>query len=479
MKPLKIFLFIALVFLSLGIIGFVVPQDGINIGSFTLRFPSPLSVFAPKDSSAVDIEKNLADLKHQADLSQIQEMGDSLSFFKEFIYYNKARIHLPNNDYAFLDTFFQLLDSAKTAEQAIQIFHYGDSQIEMDRISSNLRQTLQERFSGEGAGIIPAIQTIPTFSVAQSYSGNLSRYAVYGDTTNIRSSHRRYGILAAFSQLDGNATITATGSKSRKAQPGVAFFSRVKLLLGNNAAGFSAKCNNTIQSVKQANKGVSTLTWDFDEPISRASLSLSGRAEIYGISLEGKSGVTVTNVPMRGSSGTVFTRIDSTILAQSYEQMNVKMIILQYGGNMMPQINGEKSISRYMKMIASQMNYLKSTNPNALMMFIGPADMAKRIDGKMQTYPYLPAMNDSLKNTVLANNGIYWDTFNVMGGENSMSAWVKHSPAWASTDYIHFTDAGAREIANALSEAFMVHYQFYDLRKTCNPDLVKKFMTEQ
>ena len=218
------------------------------------------------------------------------------------------------------------------------------------------------------------------------------------------------------------------------------------------------------------------MTWNFDPPVSRVSIDLRGRAEIYGISMEGKSGVTVDNIPLRGCSGTIFTRIDSLTLAQCYEQMNVGMIILQFGGNMMPQINSQKAIDKYMGLIARQIQYLKRLCPDAMILFIGPSDMSKRINGTMQTYTYLPALNEALKETVTKNKAAYWDMFNVMGGENSMLSWVKHSPAWAGSDYIHFTEAGANQIAITLSDAFMVHYKFYATRKICDPGLIEQFM---
>lgn len=477
MKFQKISLFILSVFFLLAVIGLVMPEDGIQIAAVKFNFPSPQSVFSVKNDTVIDVEKTLEELKREADLSQIKEVEDSLLFFKEYLSNNSARFYLPENDYTFLDRFFSLLDSSHVGKRAIHITHYGDSQIEMDRISGTLRQTLQTQFGGEGAGIVPAIQTIPSYSVNQSYTGDLSRYAIYGDTTNIRASHRRYGLLASFSQLNGSATVTLQATNYKQTQSNVKQFSRVMLILGNNEADFTARCNGVTKSIDDAGKGVNTLVWDFDAPVSGTSVSMTGTAEIYGISMEGKSGVTVDNVPMRGCSGINFTTIDSTLIAQSYRAMNVRMILLQYGGNRMPQINSEESISDYMQLITRQIKRLQGTNPDAVVMFIGPSDMAKRIDGEMQTYPYLPALNDSLRKTVTANHTVYWDMFHMMGGRNSMSAWVNHSPAWASTDYIHFTDLGANEIAVALSNAFMVYYQFYRLRQTCNPGLVKEFMS--
>jgi lysophospholipase L1-like esterase len=476
MKPYKIFIFILLTFFALGLLGFVFPENGVTTALTTLTFPSPNDIFAVEKNNQIDIEKNLENLKKQAAISEKHSMMDSLLFFRKFVNTNIARFHFPNDDYTYFDRFFARLEKAKSSSKALHILHYGDSQIEMDRISGIVRQRLQSEFGGEGAGIVPAIQTIPSFSVRQSYSGVLSRYVVYGDTSQPRASHRRYGLLANVAQLNGVATITVAAANFKQTQEGTKRFSRLVLILGNNAADFSANCQSRPYVLKENKKTVSTITWDFDVPVSRATIELKGKAEIYGISMEGKAGITVDNVPLRGCSGTIFTRIDSMTLAQCYQQMDICLIIMQFGGNMMPQINSQKAIDRYMALLTKQIKYLKRLNPNAMILFIGPSDMSKRINGKMQTYPYLPALNSSLKETVTLNNAVYWDMFNVMGGENSMISWVKHSPQWAGSDYIHFTEAGANQIATALSDAFMLHYRFYATRKKCDPALIEHFM---
>ena len=480
MKPYKILLFTLLSFSLLGGLGTVFPPDGLEFGQWTLFFPSPGEIFKPEKTNEMDIEGNLEQLQQQAILNtEIKSLADSILFYKDFVLNNKARLHFPENDYAFFDKLFVQLEQSSSEPKAVHILHYGDSQIEMDRISGTFRQRLQEQFGGEGAGIVPAIQVIPSISVYQSYAGNLSRYIIYGDTTTKRAPHRRYGMLASFSQLYGAATVNIASSNNKRSYQGTKQFSRVSLIVGNNAADFAATCKNQTKTIKSAKTGVSVLTWDFSQPIGRTSITLHGFAEIYGISMEGKSGVTVDNVPLRGCSGTIFTGIDAQNLAQCYNSTNVKLIIMQFGGNFMPGVNSDKMVNVCAERIKKQIQYLQKLNPSAKILFIGPSDMSKAIKGKMQTYTYLPAMNEALKQTALENGAAYWDMFNVMGGENSMIAWVKHSPAWAGGDYVHFTEAGAEKIATTLSDAFFVHYQFYTLRKICHPDLVEKFMNQK
>ncbi|MBO7464820.1 MAG: hypothetical protein J6T56_03085, partial [Bacteroidales bacterium] len=475
MKPSKILLFISSAFILLAVIGWILPAKGLAFGTVTLRFPSPGELFAEaKEQETVDVDENLARLELSSQAVGLHSMLDSLKFYKRFTTKDVSRIHFPNGDYTYFDSLFSALAKASDS-RTVRVLHYGDSQIEMDRITSTFRQSLQARYGGMGAGILPPVQTIPTFTVSQSSSG-LSRYVCYGDSTQPRAPHRRYGLLATCAQANGVSTFTARASSGKRVQPLARKYQKVTLLVGNSQAGFSATCKGVKRSLPNAVRGVSLLQWEFADSLTSLSLTMNGSADVYGIALEGKNGVSVTNVPMRGCSGTIFTRIDSAILGQCYRKMAVDLIIMQYGGNMMPSISSDKAVSNYMAAIAKQLDYVRKLYPKARILFIGPSDMSKRVNGKLQTYPFLPKLNEALRQTVLAHNAAYWDMFSVMGGENSMIQWVSHQPAWAGPDYIHFTEAGAEQIAKVLSKSFQTHADFYFLRSRCHADLVKQFM---
>ena len=46
-----------------------------------------------------------------------------------------------------------------------------------------------------------------------------------------------------------------------------------------------------------------------------------------------------------------------------------------------------------------------------------------------------------------------------------MQKWVEHSPAWATTDYIHFTETGAGRIAEVFIQSFNNTYDYYHFLK--------------
>ena len=136
---------------------------------------------------------------------------DTLAFYREFFYENPDRIYLPDDDYTFFDPVFRAFERAGKEGKTLRVAHYGDSQIEMDRISQNLREALQTRFGGLGTGMFPALTTTPMASVSHYASGGFGFYTMIVDSTSRHAGHNRYGPLAQVTGLyGGGQAITVT-----------------------------------------------------------------------------------------------------------------------------------------------------------------------------------------------------------------------------------------------------------------------------
>ena len=476
MKPIRTLIFIFSVILLLGVVWYFFPAEGLAIGKYTLRFPSYAEDMAPAQDE-VDVDAVIDKVNKSFEMTCSDNLLDSMRYYRGYLKQNPNRIYLPNDDYTYFDSLFYQLEHADEEGKTYRIMHYGDSQIEMDRISSVLRQKLQEFFGGSGPNMIPAIQPVATISVSQ-HSSNLQRYMVYGDAN--RASHNRYGVMSQFGQVIGNGSITFIQTSHSQAFEKAKEISTVSVLLGRNSQGFTAtlKCDNMTPESKvlAANDSVSLVTWILPEDAKRGTINFVGNAEIYAVLLDGDAGVAIDNVALRGCSGTIFTRINEATMRQSFDLLGTRLIILQFGGNRMPAISSPKNITPYMAELEKQIQYMKRVAPKATLLFIGPADMGKSYGGKMGTWKNLPELNDSLRVMALRNDVAYWDMFNVMGGEGSMAQWVKHSPPLAGPDYVHFTFKGAQEIDSNLAKSFTTYYDFYKLRQHVPSDKVIEFI---
>jgi lysophospholipase L1-like esterase len=447
------------------------PKNGIAFGNRRLFFPSLEEVMVREKSRSVTdkikaLEEEFQMKVYLDSVSNVRLMAyqDTLRFFEDFFKNHPARIHLPDNDLNFFTSLFEALDSL-TTKKPVHILHYGDSQIESDRITGYFRQKFQEKFGGNGPGLLPIVQSIPSFTVEQNASGNLSRYIISGNLAN-KAGHNRYGAMGQMSQLAGHGTFTIQPRKSKDAFENLQTFSKVRLFICNNSPEFEAGLVSSdqqepiVRTIQEKSASVKVLTWNLSSPVKKITLQLKGYAELTAISLDGKSGVNVDNIPLRGSSGTFFTEIDANSITPTLKELEVRFIMLEFGGNAVPAISGEKSVEYYKKNMAKQIAWFGKVYPNAKIMLIGPADMSTKVQGQLQTYPLLPKTIEGLKAAALENGAAFWNMYEVMGGENSMIEWVKEKPALASPDYIHFTMNGANKIADLLYKSLMIYYDY-------------------
>jgi len=484
-NPIITFLSLIIVFVLLSGVMYTFPKNGINIGNTTIDFPVFNDFFLPKtvvNDSIDNIEEDLAELFDstivvtEIDSTIIKHKLDSLKQFRK-------SIQLSKNSKPALHRFFDALDNAK--RKKVRIMHYGDSQIEADRITSYIRNELQKKFGGYGSGLFPIIAVAKKMCVNMDYSDNWVRYAGFGkkDTT---VKHKKFGALMSFSRytpipqsiiindsIEHKAWITI--KKPRASYSKTKTFHQLKVFLSNSYAAINYDINVdgiiTQSGVISANSPFQTLKANFSKTPEEITITFSGKdsPDIYGISLEGNSGVVMDNIALRGSSGTIFTKQDQTLLSNMYSNLSPNLIIMEFGGNTVPYIKSDKSCKDYGNWFKSQLRFMKKLNPNAAIIVIGPGDMSTKEKTEYVTYPYLEGVRDALKDATLSSGAIFWDMYEVMGGKNSMPKWVNAEPKLAAKDYIHFTPKGAKKIAE---EFYVKLMDLYDEYK--NPNAIKE-----
>ena len=499
MKLFKTLIFIFTLLVLLAGISLFFPKDGLQLGFVHLTFPNLREVLSSKiednpkeaelspeeiqrqelealkqaqDSTFMDFCMNSPirismPLKHQCivdtmSIGQYIELSDSIKDLCDSIrmiidstaYYKKHAKPdtlwvsyrdsiTQDHDLTYFDGFFEALDSARIKH--VRILHYGDSQIEEDRITSGLREHFQAEFGGGGPGMMPAQRWISKITCYQSTSPELDYYVAYG-TTTMHARHNGYGPMATVAQAYGNVRIYFSTSKNEKF-PHVRDFDRVTVLR-NNPDG----------------SGLQYLVQEFDSLRSKVTVTVNGPANIYGVLLDQKTGVSMDNVPMRGSSGNIFTRITRNTIEPFFRHENVRLIILQYGGNSVPGLRTEKSLHDFCKEIQRQIRFFQQLAPEAKILYIGPSDMSTRIGGEMRTYTLLPRFVELLDQYVTECGASFWNLFQAMGGTGSMVRWVAARPQLAGEDYVHFTHKGAEHVSDLLYETIDTYYKNYKLR---------------
>ena len=469
MRPLKIALYIWSVIALLGVVCWIVPKDGWQLGDYTLRFPTlsqalDLDGEAIPDTSLTILPDSLEILSTDSASSPIvnSQSPDTVSKAKLDTTIHEQSKHTQSqvseqSEPTLLRTFFLALDSVDS--MPIRVVHYGDSQIEEDRITNILRENWQKQYGGGGVGLIPLHQTIPTRSIRQTLfiNGVLQtaqkgpkRYIVYGPKSMRLTDSDEYGVMGQVALMD---TTLVPGSDSvvlhiepldKKRKPHH-YFNRLRVLADSSLA-FNL---SPLASLPDTLSPIANSLLPIADSTTRCDIILQGTGRVYGVSLETDKGVIVDNIPMRGCSGNIFTKIDSTQLSTFYRETNTRLIILQFGGNMIPQTENPSTIRGYVRStMRQQIHYIKACAPQASILLIGPSDMSTNIDGVMTTYPLVPYMDQQFRKMAQEEGIAYWSIYEAMGGYNSMVVW--HDKGLAGSDYVHFTRAGANNIGKKL-----------------------------
>ena len=487
-----------LMLLAVGVMTVVVsllfPREGVRAGAMTLRFADVRDYLPQSESDSLSVEEVSPEqlLAERMEQMKMERAAEFLDFFENNparisfpkssrVVYDTTYLPLPDNEaadaesydslqmvvrdtvvtevnYAYLDEFFRSLENA--GQEAVRVVHYGDSQIEEDRISGTLRRCLQERFGGGGVGLLPYKNTFYNLTVSEQMHGSYTRYSLISYDRDAERTGTLFGPLLQASVPNGKTSLHIF---PRRGVPPCSahYFNRVTVLTGRSELQVSVADT----AFRTAGKLFEMTTVTVPDSTTTVDISITGGGDVYGVSLETDKGVTVDNIPLRGCSGSVFVNLSKEQLREYFARTNTRLIILEFGGNSIPALTSEKAVEYYVNRLVTNALLLSNLAPKARLLFVGPSDMVQSSLQGMRTHPYLKKF-DTLARERLTESGIaYWSMFEAMGGEGSMQRWATGSPRLAAADYIHFTRTGAREVARMLDEAIMTAYRYYQLRQ--------------
>jgi hypothetical protein len=363
-----------------------------------------------------------------------------------------------------LDPFFDRLEGLRSGSLSrTRILHFGDSQIENDRMTSLIRYRLQKQFGGSGCGLT---QARPLYSghlaFRQEREGDWMRYTYFGKRdTSIR--HNAFGIMGAFTSVpapEENRWPRIQYSYNTSRRTGT--FDRIAIFMHSYAeqAALAMKINNSLaDTLHQIPAGFSMAEYRHYAGIEKLELGLNmpegGR--IYGISFESHEGLLMDNIAMRGGSGLIFSKMNRDLQLSILDYLSPGLIILQYGGNVVPYINP----ARYRESFTREIVFLREICPDTPIIVIGPADMSHKVRGRYVSYTGVEPVRDALRRAALDNGCAFWDLYEAMGGHNSMPSFVQAKPPLASRDYVHFSSLGVNLVAEMFYNALMQEYQTY------------------
>lgn len=496
-KPFKIFLLLAFLIGIALIPALFFPNDGVKIGHVTLRYPSINQLFNIDTAQSklilnpeivlldkiVDSTMNasqtiplygITTVSDSITIDDTKPLIDSIQSFSADILKSKInRLEFPDSTHQSLRLFFEALRNKSYNKKQVRVLHYGDSQIEGDRITFYLRSRLQAKFGGGGIGLVHALpQSSQTGYVLQSTSSNWAKTTLADHGKEV-SGINRYGVLCGYSSFASSKNLFSkstneawiqfqrTGGINSSARK----FDRIRIFYGFNPKPFMVQLDSDgktqdAELIPNTNK-LSSLSWDISKSTNTFEIKFKGDNSplIFGISLETEKGIAVDNIPIRGSAGTDFAKTDMVFMSEMLRMLNAKLIILQFGVNVVP--NVVESYKYYQNQLYNQLRAMQDALPDASIIIIGVSDVSRKEGLRFESYPNIEKIRDAQKQAAFKAGVPFWDCYKAMGGKNSMAAWENASPPLASKDFIHFTYRGANLIAEMFYAALMSEYEGY------------------
>jgi len=358
--------------------------------------------------------------------------------------------------------FFMALEQLKTQGKSVRVAYFGDSMIEGDLISQDLREMMQDSFGGYGVGFMPITSIVAGFrqSVIHSFSQN------WRDHNLLEKSHDGHppGITGhtfvppygtADSTSAGSAWVKYTAPKRRLLDK----FYNVRMFYSAPEGTHYVNVNQ--RSHRLSEGGVNELKLNSGSPIQsvHAGFNCSGAVDVYGFSMDSDSGVFVDNFSFRGNSGLTLTQMPYRVLNGLDKHLGYDLIILQYGPNV---VNSKlKSYDWYEKGMVEVIKHLKNAFPGASVLVISTGDKGYRKNGVMTTDPAVPILAAAQRRAAEKTGSAFWSLYDAMGGHESMIKWVKGDTVYANKDYTHFNHRGAKRIGKMLYDKLISEYKQY------------------
>ncbi len=335
--------------------------------------------------------------------------------------------------------------------ERVRIAFIGDSFIEGDILTMDLRQMLQARFSGGGVGFVPITSQVAAYrgTIKHTFSRDWRSACI----TQQREAQERY-------LLSGYEFYPCQGSwveyERRLFREHAKRINCATLLYRcSSAARIAISIDGSPAEIYECEASERLQRITIEQPITtiRYSFEQCEGMVLYGALLdyidpEG-SKVSLDNYAIRGNSGIHMNHIDPTLAAQYDRIAPLSLIVVQYGVNVSGQDN--YSYAKYGNHLLNLIKHLKECYPDCAIAIMGVSDRCTLQGSEVVTMPSIVALDNIERQVAQSAGVIYFSTLQAMYEMGGMGEFVENG--WASKDYTHINTLGGMRVAEKLYQA--------------------------
>lgn len=365
--------------------------------------------------------------------------------------------HLTDPSHA-LDHFYAALRQGGP----VSILHYGDSPTTGDLITADARAMFQHEFGDAGVGFV---------LIARPWAWYNHR------GVDMDASHWKIDIAGIAEIKDG---MHGLGGVSFVGSPGATAEWRlhtapqdsieIAYLSQPDGGEFAVDAGDqqlgTVETAADS-KTPGYASFKIPAGVSKFSVRVTkGTVRLYGAEFSRKAaGVIYSSLGINGANVTLLSHSFSerhwTAELRHYQP---DLVIVNYGTNESGFASFvDKTWAPEMKEVVRR---LHTALPGASVLLMSPMDRGERkMSGEIETIPVLPRLVEIEARVASETGAAFFNTFEAMGGEGTMSRWYSAEPRLVSADFIHPMPAGAKIVGELLYRALRDGYNDYKLRQ--------------
>lgn len=432
---------------------------------------SELRPFNQDEAAAVPVDY-VADFEHlERELAAVEAVVDSMelrapsslrwivvedsiperpTLISEDLKQPKSSRFVPIEDYdtAAITRFDRFIDKLIDGDD-VRVAFLGDSFIEGDIITVDLREKLQSIFGGRGVGFVPC--AIPFDIFRTSVRRNVSGWTAYSlmNTGSIPASYRDKFFMSGYLAAGSRGSVARWDVTDAK--PHLDSCSRARVLItSRDTSNVELIINDTLRHQFGVSGADYVRELYVEAPVKSLKMKvLSGNVLCHGASLEGGRGITIDNMSIRGNSGYTIFGSGVAVNRQVDKLWGYDLVVLEYGLNGMQP--GQRDYSRYQGKLEEMIAYVKRSFPDAAILIIGVSDRWIKGDGGWKSMNSVEIMTP-FQRRASENQGVaFWEMGKVILSYGGIGGFVRNG--WAAGDHIHINFKGGARVAEPLAEA--------------------------
>lgn len=345
-----------------------------------------------------------------------------------------------------------------------RVAHYGDSTIASDGITMTLRRRLQRRFGDAGHGFILIARGNMPYRHADVHHRASSDWTLNQLVRAGRRDHRYgYGGVLARSRNRVDAEF-GTSDKG----PVGGRVSRFELFYQVHPRGGRVQVRVDRQpkvelGTREAEVEDRRYVVEVPDGPHRIKVKTlgGGEARLYGMVLEREGpGVVYDSLGLVGARARRLLGIDPGHFRRQHALRQTHLVVLGFGGNDADDVR--RTEEQFVRDFRQIIRLARQARPEAGCLLMAPLDQAARgRRGRIETMPQVPIIVAAQRQAARAERCAFFDTYQAMGGENSMRNWHRSRPRLAFGDLRHATPAGYRLIGVMLYKAMLAGFAEY------------------